>query len=194
MWFEIFWFILFREFNERWVKLFSYYLEERKKKLKCVTAAWKSCSDINSRGGGRLGTMWRCFRCKTEKVGLFWPECQGLILRDIFSLPSVVRGMMLEYKTARRKLEGHAVADKIDRRSRIPLRLWKRVTYSALHLVVLGGNGEADTWPRLTGRGGHVTPPEAPEEAGGGQARAAARTPPAGSIGVCSRAGWFCSI
>lgn len=155
---------------------------KKEKQLKCVTATWKSCSDINSRGGGRLGIMWRCFRCKTEKVGLFWLECQGLILRDIFSFPSV-RGMMLEYKTAGRKLGGPC-GSRQD---------WPKKQDSAKNLKMsdlLYPPGSA----RRKRRCRHVTPPEATEETWGGKARAAARTPPTGSIGVCSRAGWFYSI
>lgn len=46
-------------------------------------------------------------------------------MRDIFSFPSVVYKMLVEYKAAQRKLEGHAIAEKIDGRSKIPLGIWK---------------------------------------------------------------------
>lgn len=52
--------------------------------------------------------------------------------------------MLVEYKAAQRKLEGHAIAEKIDGRSKIPLGIWKWMTYSAIHLGAIGGNNDAD--------------------------------------------------
>ena len=107
IWFEILWFSLFREFNERWVNIYSLISWKEEKELKCVRALWKNLQHVNNgakeMAEGRVERMWKCLHCKTKNVGWFWPACKGLNFERHFQFPFLVCRMMLEYKAAQRK-------------------------------------------------------------------------------------------